>query len=96
MQRMRATEPLRALVTGREAAIEQALRPEAAPTEDGPARARPAGIEPPVPVAAPPAPLTPARAVRRLLGSRRSLRQVMLAQEVLGPPRSLRPEERLP
>lgn len=96
MQRTRArrTEPLQALVTGREDVIEQAWWREAAPLEDGRARARGDQAKPPDAPGPPPVRVAPAQGVRRLLGSRRSLRQAMLAYEILGPPRALRPEDR--
>ena len=92
MQRIRDVGLLQALVDGREDVIRQVLRSEApvppAVEEQARERAKPAEPPSPAPSNRPP----PARTLRRLLGSRRSLRQAMIVSEVLGPPKSLRRE----
>jgi hypothetical protein len=90
MQRIREVGLLQALVDGREDVIERGLPSEApsppAVEERARDRAKPADPSSPPP----PSRLPPARDLRRLLGSRRSLRQAMIVSEVLGPPTSLR------
>ncbi|MGH2586499.1 MAG: hypothetical protein ACRDJE_16415 [Dehalococcoidia bacterium] len=93
MGRTWETPTLRALVSGRERAIERALPPPAPAIEEMPRRERtgsPAGNQAP----ALPAPVRPSprREWRRLLSSRRSLQQAIILQELLAPPKSLRPE----
>jgi hypothetical protein len=89
MHRIREVGLLQALIEGREEEVGRALRSEAAPAEDERVRERPKQAESPPPRPAPP---SPARGVRELLASRRSLRQAMILHEVLGPPTSLRSE----
>jgi len=86
-------EPLRALMVGRERAIERAMPPPAPAIEETPRRER-TGSPTQDEATAPPPPVRPSpqRAWRRLLTSRRSLRQAIVLREVLGPPKSLRPE----
>jgi hypothetical protein len=101
MQRLWNSDALRALVEGREHAIDEALRPErwsrppAPPevvVEEAPAdeQHRPRAAAP-APAVLPPARPEPRRELRRLLSSRRSLRLAVIAQEVLGPPKALQP-----
>lgn len=57
---------------------------------------RPRRVEQPAraqPVPQRPAPGSPARSLRALLASRDGVRQAILLQEILGPPKSLRREE---
>ena len=87
MDRMRGADALRALVTGREAAIEQALRHQAAPAEAGPAGLLAAPAESPAAtVAPPPVPEPVVETLHQLLRSRRALRQAMLAAVALDAP----------
>ena len=93
MQRIRDAGPLQALIEGREEDISRALH-QSTPVEDEWERRRApewgGSTEPPPPPQ--PIPPAPARGVRQLLASRQSLRQAMILNEVLGPPKSLRLE----
>jgi hypothetical protein len=91
MQRNRGSGLLQALVAGREDLIGQLLRPEAYPAGEE-QKHKPAERAEPPPLPTPPAPIrqAPASGVRQLLASRRSLRQAMILNEVLEPPKALR------
>ena len=93
MQRIQKSGLLQVLVAGREDVIEQLLRSEAVPAEEERKPERAHRAEPP-PSPPPSAPIrqAPVPGVRQLLTSRRSLLQAMILNEVLGPPKSLRPE----
>jgi hypothetical protein len=94
MQRIRGSGLLQTLVAGREDLIGQLLRSEVVPADEEQQHERAKRTEPPPRTPSPVAPIRPARVpgVRQLLASRRSLRQAMILNEVLGPPKSLRQE----
>lgn len=100
MQRLWNNEVLRSLLDGREQVIEESMRSDKrrrasvrrkpVPEEASVEESRPRGKAP-----APPLPAsvrsTQKSELRRLLSSRRLLRQAIIAQEVLGPPKAFRP-----
>ncbi|MGD9891754.1 MAG: hypothetical protein AB7R89_02180 [Dehalococcoidia bacterium] len=96
MQRIRASGLLQSLVAGREDLIDQLLRSEAVTEEEDRPPKRAARSEPlppsPSPASAPPVRPATAPGIRQIFSSRRALRQAMILNEVLGPPKSLRQE----
>jgi hypothetical protein len=93
MRRIQESGLLQVLVAGRENLIDQLLRSETVPAEEE-RRHKRAERTDPSPAPPSPPPLEPARSapapgIRGILASRRSLRQAMILNEVLGPPKSL-------